>query len=117
DDAEPLANIFIRNATLKDKINYESSDAEVLGNIREIANETVDLTFKRLKDRIDKFGVTQPNVSLDANRDLILVELPGIDNPERARRFLSASAKLEFWETYRVSDAGIMASFQEADRM
>lgn len=117
DGAEPLANIFIRNASLKEKINYESSDAEVLRNIRQIANETVDLTYKRLKDRIDKFGVTQPNVSLDANRDLIIVELPGIDNPERARRFLQASAKLEFWETYRVSDAGIIASFQQADQL
>lgn len=117
DGAEPLANIFIRNASLKEKINYESTDAEVLRNIREIANETVDLTFKRLKDRIDKFGVTQPNVSLDANRDLIIVELPGIDNQERAKRFLQASAKLEFWETYRVSDAGILTAFQEADRL
>lgn len=117
DGAEPLANIFIRNASLKEKINYESSDAEVLRNIRQIANETVDLTYKRLKDRIDKFGVTQPNVSLDVNRDLIIVELPGIDNQERAKRFLQASAKLEFWETYRVSDAGIIASFQQADQL
>lgn len=115
--AEPLANIFIRNPSLKDQINYESSDAEVLRVIRTMANETVDLTFKRLKDRIDKFGVAQPNVSLDENRDIIIVELPGIDNPERARRFLQASAKLEFWDVYRISDQGIASGFAEADKL
>jgi len=117
DGREPLANIFIRNPSLKDQINYETSDVEVIRTIRTLANETVDLTFKRLKDRIDKFGVAQPNVSLDANRDIIIVELPGIDNPERARRFLQASAKLEFWDTYRISDQGIAQAFGEADRL
>ena len=53
---------------------------------------------------------TQPNVSLDASRDLIIVELPGIDNPERARTFLQAAAKLEFWNVYRISDAGLAQS-------
>ena len=117
DGAEPLANIFARNPSIKDQINYESNNQQVLTVIRTLANETVDLTFKRLKDRIDKFGVTQPNISLDANRDIILVELPGIDNPERARRFLQASAKLEFWDVYRISDPGIATAFGEADRL
>ncbi len=115
--AEPLSNIFVRNPTMKDKINYETSDAEVIRVLREMANETVDLTFKRLKDRIDKFGVTQPNVSLDANRDIIIIELPGIDNPERARRFLQASARLEFWDVYRSNDPGIGSAFVEANRI
>jgi SecD/SecF fusion protein len=117
DGAEPLANIFVRNPSLKDRINYETSNAEVVRVLRELANETVDLTFKRLKDRIDKFGVTQPNVSLDANRDIIVVELPGIDNPERARRFLQASARLEFWDVYRSTDPGIGAAITEANRV
>lgn len=111
-----LATIFVRNEALKDKINFQTPDAKVISLLRDKANETVDLTFKRLKDRIDKFGVTQPNVSLDAARDLIVVELPGIDNPERARRFLQASAKLEFWDVYRATDAGIVASMTEADK-
>jgi SecD/SecF fusion protein len=115
--AEPLANVFVRNPSLKDRINYETSNAEVIRILRELANETVDLTFKRLKDRIDKFGVTQPNVSLDANRDIIVVELPGIDNPERARRFLQASARLEFWDVYRSTDPGIGAAITEANRV
>lgn len=109
----PLAPIFARNDALG--LNFESSDGEVVRTIRERANETVDLTFKRLKERIDKLGVVQPNVSLDASRDIIVVELPGIDNPERARRFLQAAAKLEFWNVYRVSDPGILEAFANAN--
>jgi len=111
-----LATIFVRNEALKDRINFQTEDTKVISLLRDKANETVDLTFKRLKDRIDKFGVTQPNVSLDAARDLIVVELPGIDNPERARKFLQASAKLEFWDVYRATDNGIVSAMQEADK-
>ena len=74
--------------------------------MRTEANQNVDLTFKLLKERIDKLGVTQPNVSLDEARDLILVELPGVSNPERARTQLQAAAKLEFWNVYRINDNG-----------
>ncbi|MEO6132960.1 MAG: protein translocase subunit SecDF [Saprospiraceae bacterium] len=114
-NGQKLAPIFSRNATLRQEITFETSDADVLSILRKKANETVDLTFKRLKDRIDKLGVVQPNVSLDKGRDLILVELPGIDNPERAKNFLQSTAKLEFWDVYRVSDPGIMESFANAD--
>ncbi len=116
-NGKKLASIFTRNKTLttNDGINLDSSDGEVARVIRQKADETVQLTFQRLKDRIDEFGVTQPNVSLDEARDLILVELPGVDNPERARNFLQATAKLEFWDTYRVTDAGILSSFMAAN--
>jgi len=110
-----LAPIFTRNEALRDQINYETSDGEVVRIIRKKADETVDLTFKLLKERIDKLGVTQPNVSLDAARDLIIVELPGIDNPERARTFLQAAAKLEFWNVFRITDPGIQQSFIAAN--
>ncbi len=112
---KPLAPVFAKNESLKGKINFDTPDAEVTRAIRELANGTVDQTYKRLKERIDKFGVVQPNVSLDAARDLILVELPGIDNPERARSMLQRSAKLEFWETYRYGDPGIKDGFIAAD--
>jgi SecD/SecF fusion protein len=114
-NGQKLGPIFSRNATLREEINFESSDGEVIRVLRAKADETVDLTFKRLKDRIDKLGVVQPNVSLDNTRDLILVELPGVDNPERARSYLQSTAKLEFWDIYRVSDPGIMESFGAAD--
>ena len=111
-----LAPIFSRNEALRDQINYDTPDGEVVRIIRSKANETVDLTFKLLKERIDKMGVTQPNVSLDPTRDLIVVELPGIDNPERARSFLQAAAKLEFWNVFRISDPGVQDGFVQANQ-
>ena len=111
-----LAYIFRRDGSLQELINTDTNDGEVIRILREKGNETVDLTFKMLKERIDKLGVTQPNVSLDGSRDLILVEMPGIENPERAREFLQASAALEFWDTYRNTDNNMASKFIEADR-
>ena len=112
-----LASVFARNAALKNSINLESSDAQVQTLIRQKADETVDLTYNRLKERIDKLGVVQPIVTLDKSRDIIVVELPGIENPERARTFLQASANLEFWEVYRTSDEPIFKGLLDADNM
>ncbi|HMQ08406.1 MAG TPA: protein translocase subunit SecDF [Saprospiraceae bacterium] len=113
-EGKSLASLFMRSEML-DGINTSSSDGEVERILRQKANETVSLTYNMLKERIDKLGVAQPNVSLDAARDLILVELPGVENPERAREYLQASAQLEFWDTYRFNDPGVLAAFQEAD--
>ncbi len=115
-DKKNLAYIFRRDGSMQELINTQSSDGEVIRVLRDKANETVDLTFKMLKERINKLGVVQPNVSLDDSRDLIIVEMPGIENPERAREFLNASAALEFWDTYRNSDPeNIMAKLRQAD--
>ncbi|MFM2267158.1 MAG: hypothetical protein RL757_599 [Bacteroidota bacterium] len=107
----PLASVFSRNQSLNLTLN--SSDNQVQNLIRQKANETVEETFKRLKQRIDKLGVVQPNISLDKAHDMISVELPGIENPERARKFFTAAAKLEFWNTYRASEVG--AALMAAD--
>ncbi len=111
-----LASIFNTNPVLREKINLNSSTDEVIQVLRTMANETVQLTFERLKERIDGLGVAQPNVTLDKGRDLILVELPGVDNPERARTYLQASAKLEFWDLFRITDNGIAQAFVQADK-
>lgn len=110
-----LAYIFRRDGSMQELINTESSDGEVIRVLREKADETVNLTFKMLNERINKLGVTQPNISLDDTRDLILVEMPGIENPERAREFLQASAALEFWDTYRTTDNNLISKFRQAD--
>lgn len=112
---KPLNTLFKRNETLSDRINNDTPDGEVVRVLREKANETVDLTYKLLKERIDKLGVIGPNVSLDAGRDLILVELPGVDNPQRARAYLQAAAKLEFWYVYRITDPGVIDPFIKAN--
>ncbi len=115
-DRGGLARIFKRDAELSEVLQLDTPDGEVIRILREKANETVLLTFNRLKQRIDKLGVVQPNVNLDAARDLILVEMPGIDNPARAREFLTGTADLGFWEIYRVTDPGVMGGFSEADK-
>ena len=110
-----LASIFSRNEALSDKVKFDTPNAEVERILRENANGTVKSTYVRLKQRIDKFGVTQPNVSLDAARDLILVELPGVDNPKRALQMISGRAALEFWDVYRLTDPVLGNSLQAAD--
>lgn len=112
-EGRSLASIFARNEA--SGIKFDAPDADALNTIRTLANGTVGETYKRLKQRIDKLGVVQPNVSLDAARDLIQVELPGIDNPARAREMLTGQAKLEFWETYRLQDEGLIQGFTGAD--
>ncbi len=108
DGAKPLAAIFGRNKSLTEDINVNSTNGDVVRVLRSRADNTVQLVFDRLKERIDRLGTTQPSVSLDASRDLILVELPGIENPEAAKSYLTASANLEFWKTYRATDQNIM---------
>lgn len=111
-----LAPIFMRNEALRDEINLTTSDGEVIRTLREKADETVELTYQLLRQRIDQLGVVQPNVSLDSERDLILVELPGVDNPRRAREYLQAAANLEFFKVYRNTEADIFNSFIQADQ-
>ncbi len=110
-----LASLFAPNEALKDKIKFDSPDVDVLKSIRTEADKAVNETYKRIKQRIDKLGVVQPNVNLDASRDLILVELPGIQNPTLARTILQNQAKLEFWDVYRISDQAIGENLINAD--
>lgn len=110
-----LASVFQRSDALRDEIKTNTSDAEVIRILSERANQTVNLTYELLKKRIDKLGVVQPNISLDSERDLILVELPGITNPERARNVLQAAAKLEFFDIYRLSEGNIVQSLLSAE--
>ena len=100
-NGKKLARMFIgKDSKIRDNLTADASDGEVARILRDQTSDVVNLTFNRLKQRIDKLGVAQPNVSLDAARDIILVELPGVDNEERAKRFLEASAKLEFWDVW-----------------
>ncbi len=86
---------------LSNKINaFESTNEEVLAVIREEAENAIDRSFNILRTRIDKFGVSQPNIQRLGNSGRILVELPGVKDKERVRKLLQGSAKLEFWETY-----------------
>ncbi|MGD0712494.1 MAG: protein translocase subunit SecD, partial [Bacteroidales bacterium] len=98
-----LSSVF-NTVDLKDKINYNSTNDEVLAVIKTEANDAIDRTFNILRTRIDKFGVTQPNIQKLSTAGRILVELPGVKEPERVRKILQSTAKLEFWETYECKD-------------
>lgn len=91
---------------LKDKVNQKSTDAEVEKVLREEVKAAVENSYNVLRTRIDRFGVVQPNIqSLEDKMGRIMVELPGIKEPERVRKLLQGSANLEFWETYTAKDA------------
>jgi SecD/SecF fusion protein len=93
-----LAAIFA-NIENQDKINFNSTNDQVLKVLKTEADAAISRSFNILRTRIDKFGVTQPNIQqLGSGR--ILVELPGVKEPERVRKLLQGTAKLEFWETY-----------------
>ena len=95
-----LAQIFATQK-LKDKVSTTSTDGEVEKILREEVNSAVDNSFLVLRTRIDRFGVVQPNIQkIEGQSGRIMVELPGIKEPERVRKLLQGSANLEFWETY-----------------
>ena len=99
-----LAEIFATQQ-LKDKVNTRSTDAEVEAVLREEVKAAVENSYNVLRTRIDRFGVVQPNIqTLEGKMGRIMVELPGIKEPERVRKLLQGSANLEFWETYEASE-------------
>ena len=99
---------------LKDKVNQKSTDAEVEKVLRSEVKAAIDNSYNVLRTRIDRFGVVQPNIqSLEDKMGRIMVELPGIKEPERVRKLLQGSANLEFWETYTAKE--IAPYLQTAD--
>ena len=89
---------------LKERVKINSSNAEVMSVLEEEVNSAIDNSFNVLRSRIDRFGVVQPNIQRLDVQGRILVELPGIKEPERVRKLLQGSANLEFWETYDAAE-------------
>ncbi|MEI8113152.1 MAG: protein translocase subunit SecDF [Bacteroidia bacterium] len=98
-----LASVF-NTLDLKDKVKYNSTNAEVLDLLRKETKVAIDNSFNIIRTRIDRFGVAQPNIQPLATAGRILVELPGVDDPKRVRKLLQGTANLEFWETYDNSE-------------
>ncbi|MBO4690213.1 MAG: protein translocase subunit SecDF [Paludibacteraceae bacterium] len=103
DPQAQLASIF-STFELKDKVTLNSTNDEVEKVIREEVDGAIQNSFNVLRTRIDRFGVVQPNIQKLAQPGRILIELPGIKEPERVRKLLQGSANLEFWETYECSE-------------
>ena len=99
-----LAELFATQQ-LKDKINTKSSDKDVESVLRAEVQAAIDNSFNVLRTRIDRFGVAQPNIQkLEGAMGRIMIELPGVKEPERVRNLLQGSANLEFWETYTAAE-------------
>jgi SecD/SecF fusion protein len=98
-----LAAVF-GTVELKDRINFNSTNADVQKVLETETNSAIDNAFNVLRNRIDRFGVVQPNISHLQPRGRILVELPGVKDPQRVRDLLQGTANLEFWETYENSE-------------
>ena len=98
-----LASIF-NTLELRDKVSYNSTNSQVLSVIRKETDAAIDNSFQILRTRIDRFGVTQPNIQQLQTKGRILVELPGIKDANRVRKLLQGTANLEFWETYENSE-------------
>ena len=97
-----LAVIF--TSQLKDKVKINTTNNQVIDVLKLEVEDAISRSFNILRSRIDRFGVTQPNIQRLETAGRILVELPGIKDPERARKLLQSTAQLEFWETYEYSE-------------
>jgi len=102
EDIDPnakMASVF-NTMELRDRVTFNSTNAEVLDIIREETDAAIDNSFNILRTRIDRFGVAQPNIQQLQTKGRILVELPGVKDQARVRNLLQGTASLEFWETY-----------------
>ena len=102
-NGQRLAQVF-GTYEMRERITPESSDEQVLDVIRKDAESAISNSFNVLRNRIDRFGVTQPSIQKIGNTGRILVELPGVKEPERVRKLLQGTASLEFWTTYYNSE-------------
>jgi SecD/SecF fusion protein len=100
-----LASLF---AGAGKQIKITDSDDKVIGQVRTIAKGAINQTYKILLKRIDKFGVAQPNINLDENKGIINVELAGVTDKERVRKYLQSSANLQFWEVYNIGELSVL---------
>ncbi len=94
------------NKILGDEVNFKKTDDEVKKVIRRKVDESIESAFEVLRKRVDQFGVTQPNIQKIGESGRILVELPGAKDVDRAKKLLSSTAQLQFWETYKIDELG-----------
>lgn len=111
--AKRMSSVF-GTYEMRDRIKPETSNNEVIAVIRNEAESAIANSFNVLRNRIDRFGVTQPNIQKIGNTGRILVELPGVKEPERVRKLLQGTASLEFWPTFDNSE--VYVYLEEANR-
>ncbi|HRN49441.1 MAG TPA: protein translocase subunit SecDF, partial [Niabella sp.] len=109
----PLASLFA--TANREDLKVTDSDSKVISFLEKQAKDAFDNTARLITTRIDKFGVAQPSINADAEKQIITVELPGVQDKERVRKNLQASANLQFWEVYNISE--IWQNIQKADEI
>ncbi len=107
-ESAPGANLvtLFSNSDNIDDLQRDASNDQVISWLKTAADEGVESTYTKLKERIDRFGVTSPYVTLQKSTGRIMVELPGVDNPKRARELLQSTANLQFWEVWTGNEIG-----------
>ncbi len=98
-----LASVFATKEN-SSRISYSSTNEDIIKVLKEESQSAIDRSFNILRTRIDKFGVTQPNIQLQQGTNRVLIELPGVSDPDRVRKLLQGSAQLEFWDVYANSE-------------
>lgn len=112
-DKARLSEVFATRQ-LRGKVNASSSDEEIIRTLRSEVDAAIENSYNVLRSRIDQFGVAQPNIqALEGQQGRIMIEMPGIKEPERVRKLLQGSANLEFWETFEAQE--IVAAIQQLD--
>ena len=109
-----LAGMFTRSNS---NIKTSDDNATVISKIRTIASTAINQTFKILKKRIDRFGLSQPSINLDESKNIISVELAGVKDPERIKGLLQASANLQFWEVFTMGDNELNSGMEAANKL
>jgi SecD/SecF fusion protein len=107
-----LSGLFA--AANKDEIKVGDPDSKVISELEGLARDAFENTFRVIRTRIDQFGVAQPNINPDRDRQTISVELPGIEDKERVRKYLQSTANLQFWEVYNIGE--LSPSIERADQ-
>ncbi|MEP6926961.1 MAG: protein translocase subunit SecDF [Ginsengibacter sp.] len=110
----PSANLASLFAGAGKSIKISDNDNKVLDQLKTIATGAINQTYKILSKRVDQFGVAQANTNLEENKGIITVELPGVQDAERVRKLLQASAHLQFWEVYNINE--ISKNIEDADK-
>jgi len=103
-DINPGVKLATQFANANNKLSFDASDGAIQAYLHDQANAAMKQTYQVLRQRIDKFGVAQPNISLDENKGIITVELAGAHDPERVRNYLQSTAHLQFWEVYTLEE-------------
>ncbi|MBC8173576.1 MAG: protein translocase subunit SecD, partial [Chitinophagales bacterium] len=105
EDANPGSSLVTLYKSNDNKdLPVTASNDQVISFLKEAADNGINSTYTKLKERIDKFGVASPYITLQENTGRIIIELPGVDNPKQVRKLLQSTANLQFWETYQIQD-------------